>query len=299
MKEQTKGFFYALVAYTIWGIFPFFFSLLKNVSLTEILIHRIIWAFFAVLAFIVIMSHRQILIKAIRSKIVMKRLVISAVLIFCHWLNFNWLVEQHRVVDASLGYFLFPLLSAFLGMVFLKEKQNAFSITAIFLACFAVVWLFFKIDHFPLLSLTLGLSFALYGLARKQVPVDSLTALVIETGMLMPLAFPYWLWLEFHHQSAIVLNDLPTSFLLICAGLLTATPLFCFAAAAKRLTLTTVGFMLYITSSLQFLIAIFYLKEPLSIHKLIAFIIIWCALAIYSFGAFRYNSKLKPQLNKN
>ena len=298
MKEQTKGFIFALLAYIIWGLFPLFFSFLKNVSVLEILIHRIIWAFFFVLGFILIMSRKKLIIQALRTKNTVFCLIISTILIFSHWLNFNWLVVQHRVIDTSLGYFLFPLLSAFLGIIILKEKQNIFTIIALILACISLIWVFINSGQFPFLSFTLGLSFALYGLVRKQVKVDSLTALFIETGLLMPFAFIYWIWLEFQNKSAFNLNDLPTCLLLICAGLVTATPLIFFAAATKRLTLTSVGFMLYINSTLQFIIAIFYLKEPFDVHKLVAFVIVWCALAIYSFGTFSQHSTLFNKTNK-
>lgn len=125
MKEQTKGFLFALFAYIIWGLFPLFFSLFKNVSVIEILAHRIIWAFFFVVGFILILSRKKEIIHALRSKNTVFCLIISTILIFSHWLNFNWLVEQHRVIDTSLGYFLFPLLFE----VFIEEEKLKFSIT--------------------------------------------------------------------------------------------------------------------------------------------------------------------------
>ncbi|MDI9338814.1 MAG: EamA family transporter RarD [Alphaproteobacteria bacterium] len=297
MNEQKKGFFYGLSAYIIWSITPIFYSFLNNISLIEIMIHRIIWTFVLLLILILITSQKQALIKTLKSKTIIKQLSISAILILLQWLNVNWLIEQNRVEDVSLGYFLFPLVSTFIGTFFLKEKQTAYSIIPIILTCLGGTWYVYTTGDFPLLSITIALSFALYGLARKKVPINPLTAIVIEMGLLLPFAIIYFIWLQVNHQSAMTCHDLNTSFLLIGCGVMTAAPLTLFAAATKRLTLSTIGFMLYISSTIQFFISIFYFKETLSSHKLILFIFIWIAIIIYIFGEFRQNSNREANSN--
>jgi chloramphenicol-sensitive protein RarD len=200
-------------------------------------------------------------------------------------------------VESSLGYFITPLVSVLLARIFLKESLDFYRLTAVILALMGVLWLILQLGLIPWVSLSLAASFGFYGLVRKTVPVDSLTGLWIETGILLPFALIWWIWLETQGQSQLLSEGLQTTSLLIFLGALTAIPLLLFASAAKRLSLTTVGFMMYINPTMQFLTAIYWLKEPFSQQQLIAFLFIWVALVVFSIGAIRQQNE-RPPLNQ-
>ena len=293
MKTHYKGFLYAISANIIWGLFPLYFHKLNNVSTSELIAQRIIWTFFLVLGIALFLKSRATLKQIFHARKLFLLFVLSAFLISIHWFSSTWAIVHDRVVDASLGYFLVPLISVLLGWIILHEKPNAFGLTAIILGILSVIWYLIEIRELPWVSLVIAFSFGFYGLVRKKIHVDSLTALVFETGILLPLGLSYWIWLELHNRSAMTFSDIPTSSLLILSGLVTAVPLFLFASATKRLTLTAVGFMLYIVPSMNFYIAIFVFHEPISITKLIAFAITWLAIFVYSIGVIRDNRKSK------
>ena len=293
MKTHFKGFLFAISANIIWGLFPLYFHFLNNVSTYELTAHRIIWTFFLVLGISLLLKSRSTLKQIFHSRKLFLLFVLTAFLISIHWFSGTWAFTHDRVVDASLGFFLVPLISVFLGWIFLHEKPNAFGFIAIILGVISVIWYLIEIGELPILSLVLALSFGFYGLVRKQIHVDSLTALVFETGILLPFALSYWLWLEIHNRSAMTFSDFHTSSLLILSGLITAIPMILFASATKRLTLTAIGFVLYIVPSMQFFVAIFVFHEPMNITKLIAFAITWLAILVYSIGVLRDNRKSK------
>jgi chloramphenicol-sensitive protein RarD len=226
-------------------------------------------------------------------------LLLSSLLIAANWLIFIWAVGQDRVVESSLGYFITPLVSVLLARVFLKESLNGYRIAACALAVLGVLWLIVQLGIFPWVSISLAVSFGFYGLVRKKVPVDSLTGLLIETGILLPFALIYWLWLELHGQSQLFSVNTQTTFLLIFSGALTAAPLLLFASAANRLSLTAVGFMMYINPTMQFFTAIYLLKEPFNQQQLIAFMFIWIALVVFSVGALRQQRLQTQSLMSN
>lgn len=288
LTETTQGFVSGLIAYGIWGLFPLFFHLLRSVPVTEILMHRVIWSFAFVSIMLVLMKWHERIIQAIYTPGLLMGLVFSSLLISVNWLVFIWAVSQARVVECSLGYFITPLVSAFLAFVFLKESLNRGQLWAIAIACCGVAWLIVRIGYLPWVSLTLAVSFGLYGLVRKKLDVDTLTGLTIETAILLPLALLYWLYLASQGDSSTpywAVNYI--SVLLMVSGIVTALPLLFFAFAARRLELTVVGFMLYITPTMQFLGALLVLHEPFSTDQLIGFCFIWCALIVFTFGAIK------------
>lgn len=287
ISQQKLGLAYGLSAYTIWGLFPWYFHFLSQVSPWQVLTQRIIWSFILVMVIALFMRHWSSIKPALLNRKTLAGLLLSSLLIAANWLIFIWAVGQDRVVESSLGYFITPLVSVLLARVFLRESLNGYRIAACVLAVLGVLWLIIQLGIFPWVSISLAVSFGFYGLVRKKVPVDSLTGLLIETGILLPFALIYWLWLELHGQSQLFSVNTQTTFLLIFSGALTAAPLLLFASAANRLSLTAVGFMMYINPTMQFFTAIYLLKEPFNQQQLIAFMFIWIALVVFSVGALR------------
>lgn len=297
LSEQKQGLVYGLTAYTIWGLFPWYFHLLIQVDPWQVLTQRIIWSFLFVSVIALLLRHWTPIKAALTQSKILLGLCLSSLLIAANWLIFIWAVGQDRVVESSLGYFITPLVSVLLARIFLKESLDFYRLAAVILALMGVLWLILQLGLIPWVSLSLAASFGFYGLVRKTVPVDSLTGLWIETGILLPFALIWWIWLETQGQSQLLSEGLQTTSLLIFLGALTAIPLLLFASAAKRLSLTTVGFMMYINPTMQFLTAIYWLKEPFSQQQLIAFLFIWVALVVFSIGAIRQQNE-RPPLNQ-
>lgn len=287
LSQQKLGLIYGLSAYTIWGLFPWYFHFLSHVNPWQVLTQRIIWSFLLVSVIAIFIRHWSLIKAALTQRNTLLGLLLSSLLIAANWLIFIWAVGQGRVLESSLGYFITPLVSVLLARIFLKESLDIYRLSACILAVIGVLWLVIQLGVLPWISLSLAISFGFYGLVRKKVPVDSLTGLWVETGILLPFAFTWWLWLEWQGQSQLFTENLQTTFLLIFSGALTAAPLLLFASAANRLSLTAVGFMMYINPTMQFLTAIYLLKEPLNHQQLIAFICIWIALVVFSIGAVR------------
>jgi chloramphenicol-sensitive protein RarD len=286
-SQTTEGLLYGFLAYSMWGTFPLFFHLLRAVPPTEVLLHRVIWSFVFVLIILLVKRWHRRLLDVIHKPALIRGLVFSAFLVSLNWLIYIWAVGQGRVVESSLGYFLTPLVSVFLARIFLQERLNRKQLLAIALATTGIVWLVVRLGYLPWISLTLAVSFGLYGLVRKRLEVDTLTGLTVETGLMFPLATVYWLYLiqqdADHFFQAI---DTYTLLLLAC-GAVTSIPLLLFASATKKLTLSVVGFMMYINPTLQFLIALFILKEPFSQDQFIGFCFIWAGLIIFTLGSIK------------
>lgn len=294
-NQQHLGLLYGLSAYFIWGLFPWYFHFLTHVEPLQVLMQRIIWSFLLVASISLLLVRGQAVWAALRSAAVIRGLLLSSLLIAANWLIFIWAVGQGRVIESSLGYFLTPLVSVLLAGLFLHEKLDAYRITACVLAVLGVLWLVVHLGSLPWVSLSLAASFGLYGLVRKQVTVDSLTGLLVETGLLLPLAISYWLWLETQGTSQFLSAGSHTTFLLVFSGAVTAVPLLLFASGAKRLSLTAIGFMMYVNPTMQFFTAIYLLDEPFTRDQLVAFAFIWVALAIFSLGAIQQQKQRKAQ----
>lgn len=297
LAPQQLGLVYGLSAYTIWGLFPWYFHFLTHVNPWQVLIQRIIWSFLLISVIAVFIRHGSLIKAAVTQRNILLGLLLSSLLIAANWLIFIWAVGQGRVLESSLGYFITPLVSVLLARVFLKESLDIYRLSACLLAVMGVLWLVIQLGVLPWIPLSLALSFGFYGLVRKKVPVDSLTGLWVETGILLPFAFTWWLWLEWQGQSQLFAENLQTTFLLIFSGALTAAPLLLFASAANRLSLTAVGFMMYINPTMQFLTAVYLLKEPFNHQQLIAFIFIWIALVVFSIGAVRQQNAKNQALS--
>jgi chloramphenicol-sensitive protein RarD len=292
LSQTGQGLLFGFLAYGMWGVFPLFFHLFRTVPSTEVLLHRVIWSFVIVLMILISMGWQRRLREAVRNLALVRGLILSAFLVSLNWLIYIWAVSQGRVLESSLGYFITPLVSVFLARVFLKEKLNRKQLLAIVLAALGILWLLVKLGYLPWVSLALASSFGLYGLVRKRLPVDTLTGLTIETGLMFPIALGYWIYLilqgaDHFYQS----NDNYTLLFLAC-GAVTSLPLLLFASATKKLSLTVIGFMMYINPTMQFLIALLVLHEPFSHDQFIGFCFIWSALIVFTAGSIRKRSAI-------
>lgn len=281
-NEGLTGLFFGLAAYGFWGFVAIYFKAVKTVPALEILAHRIVWSV-AILAILLTVRLRW---SAIRATFMDRRTLLflagSTTLVAINWFTFIWAVSHDQVLQASLGYFINPLVNVLLGFVFLGERLRTGEWVSVGLASIGVTWLTVSVGTLPWISLTLAFSFGFYGLLRKLARVAPLEGLAIETWMLLPISLAYlgWIWREgtivFAHES------LGMDVLLMAAGIVTAIPLLWFAEAVKRLRLATVGLLQYIAPTIQFLLAVLLFREPFSFEKLIAFLFIWTAIAVYS-----------------
>lgn len=282
------GLIFAIAAYVIWGSFPLYFSYLNSVSAVEVLSHRILWSLLATTVVGLLLGRGRKLIKTFADKKLLLWLALSSLLIALNWLIFIWAVSQHRVLEASLGYFITPVMSLLLARWLLKEQLHPLQAWAGILATIAVSWEWLSLGSIPWVGLSLALAFALYGLIRKKHPVDGVNGLTIETLWLAPVALVWILWqatnvdynLAFGESSQLTL-------LLIGSGFLTALPLVLFAMAASRVDLSVVGFIMYINPTIQFVIGVFVLKESYPPERLITFAIIWIALIFFIAGMWK------------
>jgi chloramphenicol-sensitive protein RarD len=283
-----QGLVLAVLAYSIWGIFPLFFSYLNHVSPVEVLSHRIIWSLVATFSLGLMLQRGRLLVKALQDKKTLIWLGVSSLLIAVNWLVYIWAVGQHRVLEASLGYFIMPVVSLLMGRLILKEALHPLQAWAGVLAAVAVLWELWSFGALPWVGVVLAFAFAFYGLVRKVHPIDGLNGLTIETLWLLPLALGFvgWQLLSADSQMGFGLDNTTTT-LLIVSGFLTALPLVLFAMATSRINLSIVGFIMYINPTIQFLIGVFLLNEHFPPERMVTFILVWIALFLFVAGLWQ------------
>ncbi|NMM26969.1 MAG: EamA family transporter RarD [Glaciimonas sp.] len=279
---MRSGMFFAATAYVLWGLFPLYFKLLQSIPAQQILMHRIIWSLAFVLAVLAWRRQWQWLYKVVRQPRVLLGFGVSALLLSSNWLIYIWAVNSGRVVDASLGYFITPLVNVLLGYLLLKERLRPLQWAAIALAAAGVAWLTWQSGQLPWIGLMLAATFGTYGLLRKTAALGPLEGLTLETLLLVPLALAYLALLSLQDQNAFHGAPAATRWLLAAAGPITAIPLLLFAAGARQIPLSTLGFLQYLAPTLQLLIGVWLYHEPFSGARLIGFATIWTALSIYS-----------------
>ena len=278
----------AFIAYFLWGAFPLYFVLVIDVSAYEVLVHRIIWAVpFG--ALIIHLRHQWAeVICALQRRRTFMFLILSAILITGNWLVFIRAVQLEQINQASLGYYINPLMFALAGVVIFGERLRKAQTAAIVLAAIGVGVLTFSGGQFPVIALIIGVTFASYGVIRKQVVVGGMPGLFIETLVLLPLALGYLVWIMLAGEAAFSFGNPSLSGILLLAGPLTVIPLLFFALAARRLKLTTLGMMQFIAPTLHFIIAVIYGEELTTAH-IICFGLIWIAVVLFSVDAWRTN----------
>ncbi len=283
----NRGVIYGASAYVTWGIIPIFWKYLAHVGAVEIVAHRIVWTLIFALAALSAWGRMSKLWAALRNPKVVLTLVASALLIAVNWGIFIWAVTVDRIIDTSLGYYINPLVSFVLGVFWLGERLTKFQLIAIALAVLGVVNQTVAIGYLPWISLALAVSFGIYGLIRKTVAVESLEGLTIEAIILMPVSLAYIVYMVWTQQGAYMHVGLATDLLLILAGPLTAIPLLLFAAGARLVRLSTMGFLQYLAPSISLMIAVFVYHEPFTQAHAVTFALIWSALALVSWEALR------------
>lgn len=287
-SRHRAGLGYGLAAYLLWGVMPLYFKAVAHIGAGEILAHRIFWSLLFLAALVLAWRRGGAVRAALRSRRVVLTLVASAVLIGVNWLVFTLAATGGRVMEASLGYYLNPLINILLGVLMLGERLSRAQLAATVLAAAGVAVLAASAGDGLWISLTLGGSFALYGFLRKVVAVDALEGLAIESALLAPLALGWIVWLNASGTTGVAGPAAALDYsLLLLGGAVTTVPLLLFTAAARRLPLSTLGFLQYIAPTLQFGFAVWLFGEPLGAAHLICFAAIWTALAIVTVDGWR------------
>lgn len=291
-SAQRTGVVYAVFSYVIWGMLPAYWKLLNHVTPGEILANRVLWSF--VFMFIVLVmtrklgSFRNVLQEFNRNPKVFGALVIASIIVSFNWFIYIFAVNTDQVVQASLGYYMNPLVSVLLGVIVLKEKLSGAQLVSFLLAAIGVIILTVSYGEFPWIAVGLAISFSLYGLAKKLIPVESAIGLTLETMVIAPIALGYIAYLFLIGKNTFLSQSLATDSLLICAGVVTALPLLYFAKGAKKIPLSTLGFLQYISPTMMLFLGVFIYRETFSNTHFLAFAFIWGALILYylSFTKF-------------
>lgn len=296
--DAKVGVLCAIAAYSMWGIAPLYFKQLTIIPAAEILMHRVVWSVLLLVVFIAGLKQWPKVTSALRNRKVMQVLFVAGLLLGANWLLFIWAINNNHILDASLGYYINPLINVFLGRLFLGERLRRYQKLAVILALAGVTILVFSYGHVPWIALVLAGSFSVYGLLRKRVAVDSLPGLFIETLMLSPLALGYWILFGTEY-SQLTTNPMSLNLLLFAAGIVTTAPLLCFTAAARRIMYSTLGFFQYIGPTLMFVLAVYLYDEPLEEARLVTFGFVWLALLVFSADslvAYRQQKRARQAL---
>jgi chloramphenicol-sensitive protein RarD len=280
--DSPRGFAFALTAYLLWGFLPFFMKAVGHIPASEVVAHRIVWSVPLAGLVLLILRRTGDIKLALRSPRTLKMAMLTAVLITINWGIYVWAIGAGRALETALGYYINPLFSIFLGAVLLKEKLNPAQMVAIGLAAIAVVVLAFDAGGLPWVSLALAVSWGFYAFFRKTLPVGPNQGFFLEVLLLSVPAIGYIIYLEARGEGHFGDTGIADVLWLLACGVVTAIPLMIYANGAKLLRLSTIGIMQYIAPTMIFIIAVFVFHEPFGTSKLIAFVLIWAALAVYS-----------------
>lgn len=280
----TRGFFFALTAYTLWGVQPIFMKMVAHIPATEVVAHRIVWSVPIAAIVLVALGRTADIKKALRSPRTLAMAAVTAGLITINWGIYVWAIAVDRTVETALGYYINPLVSVAMGAALLSERLSRPQVVAIGLAVLAVVILTVDAGGLPWVSLALALSFALYGYLRKTLPIGPSQGFFLEVLILCVPALGYIVWLQIHGQGHFVASVPSDIALLLICGPVTSVPLLLYAFGAKLLRLSTIGLMQYSAPSIVLLIAVFIFGEPFGGTRAVAFCLIWLALVLYSWS---------------
>ncbi len=295
-ERAAAGVACATLSFLIWGLSPAYWKLLKSVDAFEILMHRMVWSFLFLLPFLALRGRWSEFVSTIGTPRRMAGLLTSTLFVACNWFIFIYAINHDQILQTSLGYYINPLVNVLLGTLILKERLRPLQGVAVGLAAIAVLYLTFGFGRIPWMALILAFAFGLYGLIRKMVAVTALVGLAIETLMLSVPATAYLLFLDMTGQGTFGRGGIGVSILLMGAAMVTGLPLLLFTIGARRIHLSTVGFLQYIAPTCSFLLAVFAFGEPFSRARAIAFILIWIALAIYSADSLRYYRRIHRRI---
>lgn len=283
-EDSARGFAFALTAYLLWGFLPIYMKAVAHMSPFEVLAHRVVWSVPVAGIVLLILRRTSELKAAFRSPRTLMMAGLTAALITVNWGVYVWAISVDRALDTALGYFINPLFSIFLAAVLLKERLQPVQLVAIALVVVAVAILTYDAGGLPWASLVLTVSWGFYAFFRKTLPVGPNQGFFLEVLILTPFALAYIVYAEMSGSGHLIHSSMSDTLLLAATGVITAGPLMIYANGAKLLRLSTIGIMQYIAPTMIFLIAVFVFHEPLSMVKLGAFVLIWSALAIYSWS---------------
>jgi chloramphenicol-sensitive protein RarD len=280
---MRTGIIYATLAFLCWGLFPLYFHALNAIPPSQILAHRVLWSLLFLVIVLAVRRQWKWLPAVLSQPRVIGSFIASALLLSGNWLMYIWAVNNGHVIESSLGYFINPLVNIMFGYLVLKERLRAGQWAAIALAGLGVAWLTWQAGTVPWIALILAASFGAYGLMRKTAALGALEGLSFETMLLFPLALGYVIWLSLHGENAFVNSAADgTRWLLVAAGPITAIPLLLFASGARRIPLSVLGLLQYISPTIQFLLGVWLFHEAFTADRLVGFLLIWSALALYA-----------------
>jgi len=280
--DYLKGSVLTVVASLWWGVLGvFYFKSLSFVNPIELVVHRTIWTALLLIITTFFLSKWNIFFKIINNKKLLFLLLVSGFLVMTNWLTWLYAISVDRLIDASLGYYIFPILSVFFGVIFLKEKYNRNKILSVLLVFFSIIYLIIHYQTLPWIGLTVAITFSLYGLIRKKINVDTDIGLLIETLLLSPFAMVVFYYLVEQNLNIFSFQNISISFLLLWAGPMTLIPLYLYSRGFQLVGIGAASMIFFLTPTAQFILGIFYYGETLDIHKLISFIVIWIAVSIY------------------
>ena len=291
MNDERRGFLLGVAAYVMWGLFPVYWTLLEPAGAVEILAHRVCWSLLVMVALTVALRRTAQLRGILRSPRLLGLLTLASVVIGLNWGGFIWGVNNDRVVEVSLGYFINPLVTVLLGVFVLGERLRPLQWTAIGIAGLAVVGLTIDYGHPPWIAFLLAGSFATYGLMKKKAGVEAVESLTFETLVLAPIALGYLVWLSVDGTASLGSNGVSHALLLASTGVVTAVPLICFGAAAIRVSMTTIGLLQYLAPTLHFALGLLVFHEEMTPVKWFGFALVWLALVIFTSEALRHRSR--------
>lgn len=280
-KRYSAGLAFALTANIIWGSFPLYWALLPGVEALEILAHRIIWTLPFAAVMVSVGRQWRLVARVLRTPRQLALLTLTACLIALNWGLYIWSVTHGRVVEASLGYYLTPLVTVLLGVIAFGERPRRLQWLAVGFAVAGVAMLVIGVGHLPWVALTLATSFGLYGALRKRAVADSAAGLFLETAVLAPVALSGVLWLLLGGGGAFLHGGARTDLLLVGAGVMTAVPLLTYVAGARRLPMMTLGILFYVNPTLQLLLGVLVFEEALTRGQIVSFVLIWLGIAVY------------------
>jgi chloramphenicol-sensitive protein RarD len=286
-REHRLGLAYGFSAYLVWGFFPIYLKAVAAAPVMEVLAHRVVWAFLFLLALCAVTGQLATVRAALANRKALAVLAGSTVLIAINWGVYIFSVMNGRMLESSLGYYINPLVNVLLGVVILGERLEMPVRFATALAALGVASMAMSLGHVPWISVTLAFSFGLYGLLRKLAPVGALSGLLIETLMLLPFTAGFLLSRAASGSGVFLRTSGTLDLLLLLSGPATAVPLLCFAAAARRLPLSTLGFLQYLSPTIQFLLAVLVYREPFDTARLGAFVLIWAAVVVFGVHTAR------------
>lgn len=288
VADSRRGFLVGAAAYAMWGLFPLYWRLLEPAGAVELLAHRVFWSLVTMLALVAVVRRWGQLRALFADRRTLAILTVAAVVITVNWGTFIWGVNNDRVVETSLGYFINPLVTVLMGVVILGERLRPLQWAALGLAALAVVGLTVEYGRPPWVALVLAFSFGSYGLAKKKADTGAVESLTVETIVLAPFAVAFLAWLSATGRSTFTGYGAGHTALIIGTGVVTVIPLICFGAAATRVSMTTLGLLQYLAPTIQFALGVFVFGEPMPTLRWVGFAVVWLALAIFTVEAVNH-----------